>query len=153
MLALSGVVPAGAGMTAACGASAGFTALIEAVAGFWPFWGRALFGGLEGEEAGLGGFGGAAGAVGLGLLVGEAVPVQGRVLNKIECLWRETEFVLGDWQAAAAVAFHGGGGSYWLVCRVEGRVFLAGVLAAGGAILSAWVLPNLALPVPMESKL
>jgi hypothetical protein len=62
---------------------------------------------LDGEEAGLGGGGGTAGAVGLGSLAGEAVAVLGHFLKKVECLGREREFVLGDGQAAA-VAFHGG---------------------------------------------
>ena len=62
---------------------------------------------MKGEEAGLGGGGGSAGAVGVGALAGDAVAVQGFFGEEIECLGRETEFVLRDWQAVA-MAFHGG---------------------------------------------
>jgi hypothetical protein len=65
---------------------------------------------VTGKKTRLRGLGGAAGAVGLGSLAGEAVAVQGRFREEVECLGRETEFVLRDWQAAA-VAFHGGGSS------------------------------------------
>jgi len=68
---------------------------------------RVSFGVLGSEQTRLRGFGGTAGAVGLGLLSGDAVAVNGRFGEKVKCLGRETEFVLRDW-LAAAVAFHGG---------------------------------------------
>jgi len=45
---------------------------------------RCLLGVLKGEEAGLGGVGGAAGAVGFGTLAGEAVAVLGGFGEEIE---------------------------------------------------------------------
>jgi hypothetical protein len=61
-----------------------------------------------GEDAGLGGGGGAAGAVGLGTLAGEAVAVLGRFREEVECLGCKAKLVLGDW-LAAAFSFHGSG--------------------------------------------
>ena len=39
------------------------------------------------------------------------------------------------------------------VCGEIGLILVAGVAAAGGGEMAAWVLPCLALAVPMESKL
>jgi hypothetical protein len=39
------------------------------------------------------------------------------------------------------------------VCREVGLIFVAGVAVAGGAELAARVLPSLAFPIPMETKL
>jgi len=40
-----------------------------------------------------------------------------------------------------------------LIRRVKGGILVARVNPTAGAKLSAWVLPNLPPPVPMESKL
>jgi hypothetical protein len=42
-----------------------------------------------------------AGTVGLGSLAGDAVAVGPVLDNQIKRAWRESKFVLGDWQAAA----------------------------------------------------
>jgi hypothetical protein len=39
------------------------------------------------------------------------------------------------------------------VCREVGLIFVAGVAGAAGAELAARVLPSLAFPIPMETKL
>jgi hypothetical protein len=143
---------------------------------------RVFFGGWsilvrlhDGEEAGLGGGGGKAGAVGLGALAGQAVAVKGRFREEVECLGGETEFVLRN-GLAASFAFHGGQQMSQLrelavmtgvavlvhagllsggfgVCREVGLILVAGVAAAACGVLAARVLPCLAFPVPMESKL
>jgi hypothetical protein len=113
-----------------------------------------LLGVWHAEQAGLGGGGGAMGTVGLGTLAGEAVAILGGFLKEVECLGRESEFVLGDRQAAAA-ALHGGwllSGGFGVGWKVS-LVLVAGVAAAAGGEMAARVLPCLALPIPMETKL
>ena len=51
---------------------------------------RSSFGVLRSEQTRLRGFGGTAGAVGFGLLAGDAVAIQRRIGEQVKSLWRET---------------------------------------------------------------
>jgi hypothetical protein len=114
---------------------------------------RFSFGVVRSKQTRLRGFGGTAGAVGFGSFAGDSVPVQRRLGEEIKRLWREQKLMLRDWQAAS-VSFHGGWPFKRLSsCREVGLIFVAGVAAAAGAKLAARVLPSLAFPVPMETKL
>ena len=61
---------------------------------------------LRGEQRGLRGLRKLAGLLGLGLLAGDALTVNGGFGEQIESVWRKTKLVLRDGQMAA-VAFHG----------------------------------------------